>query len=163
MASIPRFTASGRLSQSFQSNLGHWIAHDVRPFPTEIHGSDARRSLRDPDHHTQEIIRSLESRCRAIGVYPELFPAAAYAVSGIAGRRCADLRKAVRPAEARDTARCLSAFARTMVQRDPNQALYHLLLAHAFVQESKIAWQVPPDFNAIREALTRASAKPTSR
>jgi hypothetical protein len=57
---------------------------------------------------------------------------------------------------ARRTAARLSAFARKLARRDPDEALFHLLLCQAFAQEAKNAWKVE-DYTAIKEALRKAT------
>jgi hypothetical protein len=84
-----------------------------------------------------------------------LFPAAAFQVAGMAASRGAEQRKAGRLDEARRTAACLFAFAKRLARRDPDEAVFHLILSDAFAQESKNAWKVE-DYTAIEEALQKA-------
>ena len=72
-----------------------------------------------------------------------------------AASRGAEQRKAGRLDDARHTAACLSAFAKTLIRRDPNEAVFHLVLSGAFVQESKNAWQIK-DYARIEDGLRRA-------
>ena len=51
------------------------------------------------------------------------------------------------------TAASLSAFGKMLTRRDPNEAVFHLVLCEAFDQEAKNAWKVE-DFPTI-EAATR--------
>ena len=75
------------------------------------------------------------------------------------GRHCrrsgAEQRKAGRLDDARQTAACLSAFAKKLVRRDPDNAAFHLVLCIAFEQESKNAWKVE-DFATIEDAMRKA-------
>ena len=102
----------------------------------------------------QAVIRALEFRCKALGV-DYLLPTAAYQLAGIAAGRSAKQRKVGRLDDARKTAACLFSFAKTLTQRDPDEAMFHLLLCIAFEQESKNAWR-PPDYTAIEDALRKA-------
>ena len=92
---------------------------------------------------------------RRWALYPALFPAAAFQVAAFAADRAAEQRKAGRLDDARRTAACLSAFAKLLARRDPNEAAFHLLLCEAFEQESKNAWKVN-DYPAIEGALRKA-------
>jgi hypothetical protein len=76
-------------------------------------------------------------------------------MAGIAADWGAEQRKAGRLDDARQTVAWLSAFAKTLARRDPNEAAFHLILCVAFEQESKNAWKVE-DYTAIREALRKA-------
>jgi len=84
-----------------------------------------------------------------------LLPAAALQVAGIAARRGAEQRKAGRLDDARQTAACLSAFAKKLARRDPDEAAFHLVLCEAFAQESKNAWKVE-DCATIEDSLRKA-------
>ena len=97
----------------------------------------------DPDVHADLVIRALESRCEALGANYSLLPAAALQVAGIAASRGEVTNEGrLRLDDARHTAACLSAFAKTPARRDPNNAAFHVLLCIAFEQESKNAWKV---------------------
>ncbi len=76
-------------------------------------------------------------------------------VANIAASRDSEQRKAGLLDDARRTAACLSAFAKRLARRDPDEAAFHLLLSEAFEQESKNAWKVE-DYTAIEEALRKA-------
>ena len=76
-------------------------------------------------------------------------------MAGIAAGRGAEQRKAGRLDDARHTAACLSAFAKTLARRDPDEAAFHLLLCVAFDQESKNAWKVK-DYATIEDAQRKA-------
>ena len=132
-----------------------WIANDVHPYPSGPNPTGESQGRLDPDAHAHAVIRALESRCEALGVDPALLPAAAFQVAGIAACRAAEQRKAGRLDDARQTAACLSAFAKTLARRDPNEAAFHLVLCMAFEQESKNAWQVE-DYATIEDALRKA-------
>ena len=112
-----------------------------------------RRGASDPDVHARAVIRALESRCEALGVYPALLPAAARQVCVIALGRATEQRKAGRLDDARWTAASLLAFGKVLARRDPNEAEFHMVLCEAFEQEAKNAWKVE-DFPTI-EAATR--------
>ena len=55
------------------------------------------------DREKHPVFQALESRCKALGVYPALLPAAAYEVAGIACYRGAQQRHAGRLDDARQT------------------------------------------------------------
>ena len=150
-----RFAAHKPLSERFEWKVADWIAEDIQPYPPHANAGGEPEGRLDPDAHAHAVILAIESRCKALGVYPALVPTAAYQVCGFAVGRGWEQRKAGRLAEARRTAACLSAFAKLMVKRDPKQAVYHLLLCQAFEQESKNAWKVP-DYTAIEAALRKA-------
>ena len=65
----------------------------------------------------------------------------------------AEQRKAGRLDDARWTAASLFAFGKVLARRDPNEAVFHVVLCEAFEQEAKNAWKVN-DFPTI-EAATR--------
>jgi hypothetical protein len=152
---IDKFPDKERLPETLEVRLGGWIAQDVNPYPAGGASSDKSMGRLDPDAHAVAVIRALESRCGALGDAPALFPTAALGVAYIAANRGAAERKAGRLDDARYTALCLSAFAKTLVRRDPSELHFHLLLSEAYTQESKNAWRVP-DFPAIDEALRKA-------
>ena len=154
-AAIQRFPANGRLPQLLQARVADWIASDVNPYPSGPNSTGESKGRLDPDAHADAVIRAIESRCEALGVDPSLFPAAAFQVAGIAAGRGAEQRKAGRLDDARQTAACLSAFAKMLARRDPDEAAFHLLLCVAFEQESKNAWKVE-DYAAIEDALRKA-------
>ena len=132
-----------------------WIARDIQPYPSGPKSTGEPQGRLDPDAHAHAVIRALESRCEALGVYPALLPAAAMQVAGIAVGRGAEQRKAGRLDDARRTAACLSAFAKMLARRDPNEAAFHLVLCEAFEQEAKNAWKVK-DFPTIEAATRKA-------
>jgi serine/threonine protein kinase len=150
-----RFAAHHPPSKRFEWKVADWIAEDIQPYPPQANADGKPEWRLDPDAHAHAVLLAIESRCKALGVYPALVPAAAFQVSGFAVARCAEQRKAGRLADARRTAACLSAFAELMAKKDPNEALYHLLLCSAFEQESKNAWKVH-DYTAIEAALRKA-------
>ena len=155
-AAIQRFPANRRLPELFEVESGGagLPATSTRIRPARIPPANPRAdSTRTPT--LIAVIRALESRCEALGVDPSLLPAAAFRVAGIAACRGAEQRKAGRLDDARQTAACLSAFAKTLARRDPNEAAFHLVLCEAFVQESKNAWKVK-DYTAIEDALRKA-------
>ncbi len=125
------------------------------PYPSGPNSTGEPKGRLDPDAHAHAVIRAIESRCKALGVDPALLPAAAFQVAGIAAGRAAEQRKAGRLDDARRTAACLSAFAKMLARRDPNEAAFHLILCEAFEQESKNAWKVE-DYATIEDALRKA-------
>ncbi len=140
-AAIQRFPASRPVPQVFQERVAVWIARDVQPYPSSPNSTGNPQGRLDPDAHARAVIRALESRCEALGVYPALFPDAAGQVCGIGCGRSAEQRKAGRLDDARWTAASLFAFGKILARRDPNQAAFHMLLSEAFEQESKNAWE----------------------
>ncbi len=56
--------------------------------------------------------------------------------------------------DARQTVASLSAFAKALLRRDPNEALFHLVLSAAFVQKSKNAWPID-DHTTIEDRLRK--------
>ncbi len=154
-AAIHRFPANRRLPEQFEARLAVWIAEDVNPCPPGPASTNEAKGRLDPDAHGRAVIRALESRCEALGLYPAMLPAAAFYVAAIAASRGAEQRKAGRLDDARQTAACLSAFAKTLARRDPDEAAFHLLLCVAFEQESKNARKVE-DYATIEDALSNA-------
>jgi len=154
-AAIQRFLANRRLPALIEARVAEWIANDVQPYPSGSNSTGESKGRLDPDAHAHAVIRALESRCEALGVVPSLLPAAALRVANIAASRGSEQRKAGLLDDARRTAACLSAFAKTLARRDPNEAAFHLLLCVAFEQEAKNAWKVE-DYTAIEEALRKA-------
>ncbi len=78
----------------FQEKVAHWIANDAQPFSSWPDSNGESTASLDPDAHAHAVIRALESRCEALGVYPAMFPAAASGVAGIAAYRAAEQRHA---------------------------------------------------------------------
>ena len=133
--------------------LADWIARDIESYPSDPKSTGKRQGRLDPDVHARAVIRALESRCEALGVYPALLPAAAVEVCGIAVGRAAEQRNAGCLDDARWTAASLAAFGKILVRRDPKDAEFQVVLCLAFEQEAKNAWEVA-DFPTI-EAATR--------
>jgi hypothetical protein len=154
-AAIPESLDDTRLPARLKLELARWIADDVNPYPSDANSTGESPGRLDPSAHAQVVIRALESRCEAIGVGPSLLPAAAFHMAGITANRGAEQRKAGRLDDACHTAACLSAFARTLVGRNPDEAAFHQVLSMAFVQESKNAWRIP-DHTTIEDRLRKA-------
>jgi hypothetical protein len=134
---IRKLPANRGLPARLKAEVAIWIASDGNPYPSGPNSTGESTGRLDPYAHADAVIRGLESRCEALGVGPSLLPAAAFHVAGIAARRGHEQRNADHLDDARYTAACLSAFAKTLVRRDPNEAAFHLVLCAAFVQESK--------------------------
>ena len=83
-AAIERFPANGRLPERLEEKVADWIAGDIQPYPSDPKSTGEPQGRLDPDAHADAVIRALESRCEALGVYPALLPAAALQVAGIA-------------------------------------------------------------------------------
>ena len=130
-AAIQRFPANGRLPERFEERVADWIARDIQPYPSGPKSTGEPKGRLDPDAHAHAVIRALESRCEALGVDPALLPAAAIQVAGIAAGRAPEQRKAGRLDDARRTAACLSAFAKMLARRDPDEAAFHLVLCRS--------------------------------
>jgi tetratricopeptide (TPR) repeat protein len=154
-AAIQRFPAKGRLPQLFEERVANWIANDVNPYPSGPNPTSEPKGRLDPAAHADSVVRALEARCEALGVNHSLLPATAVQVAAIAFYRGKEQRTAGRLDDARRTAACLSAFAKSLVRRDPFEAAFHLVLSDAFQQESKNAWAVK-DYAAIEDALRKA-------
>jgi len=152
---IQKLPANRRLPAGLQCEVACWIASDVNPYPPSTNSTGEPKGRLDPNAHADLVIRALEARCEAFGVDHSLLPAAAFQMAGIAANWGAVQRKAGRLDDARQTAACLSAFAKTLARRDPNEAMFHLLLCTAFAQESKNAWRVK-DHAMIEDALRKA-------
>jgi hypothetical protein len=154
-AAIRRFPADRRLPEPVEELAADWIAGEVdqnASGPDAI-GDPMGRS--DPEAHADTVIRALERKCGALGHYPNLLPAAAFQLAGWAASRGSEQRGAGRLDDARRTSECLSAFARTLARRNPNEAAFHLVQCFAFQQESKNAWKAG-DHAAIESALGQA-------
>jgi eukaryotic-like serine/threonine-protein kinase len=156
-AAMERIPANSRLPQRLADRVAIWIARDVQPYPSNPKSTGKPQGRVDPDAHARAVIRALESRCEALGVYPALFPSAAMQVCSIACGRGAEQRKAGRLDDARQTAACLSAFGKMLARRDPSEAAFHVVLCEAFEQEAKNAWKVE-DFPTIEAATRNALA-----
>jgi hypothetical protein len=160
-AAIRRFPPDRRLPPELvEARLAYWIAVDVNPYPASARSRGEAKGRLDPEAHARAIIRDLESRGEALGLDPSLFHAAALRVGGIAADRGAEERNAGRLDDARYTAASFSAFAKTLVQRDANEAKFHLLMCWAFEQEAKNAWKVNViDYATIERSLRAALAE----
>ena len=66
--------------QRLEERVADWIASDVQPYPSDPNSTGEPQGRLDPDAHAHAVIRALESRCEALGVYPALLPAAALQV-----------------------------------------------------------------------------------
>jgi tetratricopeptide (TPR) repeat protein len=154
-AAIQRFPAQQRLPAILEEKMGVWIAGDANPYPSSPNPTGEPMGRLDPDAHADLVIRALESRCEALGADPALFRAAALHVAGLGGLRAAEQRRAGHLDDARRTSACLSAFAKTLVRRDPDEAAFHLIRSAALQQESKNAWPVE-DYATIEDALRKA-------
>jgi len=152
-AAMERFPADRRLPELLAGKLAVWIARDIQPYPSDPKSTGKPQGRPDPEVHARAVILALESKCEALGVYPALLPAAALQVCAIAVGRAAEQRKAGSLDDARWTAASLFALGRMLARRDPNEAVFHVVLCEAFDQEAKNAWKVN-DFPTI-EAATR--------
>jgi hypothetical protein len=152
---IRKLPANRRLPAPLEREVASWIASDCNPYPSGPNSTGESTGRLDPYAHADAVIRALESRCEALGVGPSLLPAAAFQVAGIAASRGHEQREAERLDDARHTALCLSAFAKTLVRRDPNEAAFHLVLSLAFGQESKNARRIP-DHAKVEDGLRKA-------
>ncbi len=149
------FSAYRPRSEWFEWRVADWIAEDTQPYSTATDLTAESKGGGDVDAHAHGVIKVIESRCKSLGVYPALFPAAAWHVGAFATDRASDERRAGRLEDAQRTVARLFAFARLMQDRDSNEALYHLLLSIAFEQQSKNAWKIQ-DYPAIEGALRKA-------
>jgi eukaryotic-like serine/threonine-protein kinase len=152
---IQRFPANRRPPAWLEHKVARWIAGDVNLYPSGPNSTSESTVSLDPHAHADAMIRALESRCAAFGVDRSWLPTASLEVAAIAGVCGAEQRRAGHLDDARQTAACLSAFAKLLVRNNPRNAAFHLLLSSAFVQESKNAWQVD-DFTAIEAAYRNA-------
>jgi hypothetical protein len=138
-AAIRRFPADRSLPRRVESAAADWIASQVDPYPSCPAAIGEPIGGPDPEAHAARVIRGLECRCEALGHYPNLLPAAALQVARKAAYRGAGQRGAGHLDDARHTAACLSAFARALARRNPNEAAFRMLRCMAFEQESKNA------------------------
>ena len=134
--------------------LVDWIVSDVNPYSSGANPTGEIKGLFDPDAHAEKVIRALESRCKAIGVDHSLFPAVALQVanrlhSGHAATKCPP------PGRGPPDRRVSLCLRQETGAKNPREPAFHLLLAQAFEQESKNAWQVF-DYTAIKDALRKA-------
>ncbi len=154
-AAMETFPADRRLPNGLKQALAYWISRNVQSYPFDPVPTGDPRARPDPDVHAHAVIRAIESECRALGVYPALFPAAALRVCGVAVARGAEQRKAGRLDDARWTASSLFAFGQVLARRAPDDAAFHVVLSEAFDQEAKNAWKVN-DFPRIEAATRKA-------
>jgi serine/threonine protein kinase len=158
-AAMDRFPAGKRLPQRPAVRLAVWIAHDIQPYPSDPKSTGKPQGRLDPDVHAGAVILALDSKCKALGVYPALLPAAAWEVCGIASARAAEQRKAGHLDDARWTAASLFVFAKALKRRDPKEAMFQVVLSEAFEHQAKNAWKVndlPTIEAATRNALVAA-------
>jgi hypothetical protein len=152
---IQQLPGDRRLPARLKREVASWIDSDSNPYPSGPNPTRDSKGRLDPYLHADAVIRAIESRCEALGVDSSLLPAAAFHVAGIAAGRGSELRTAGRLDDARQSAACLSAFAKTLIRRDPKEAAFHLVLSAAFVQESKNARRIP-DHATIEDRLRKA-------
>ena len=166
-AAIQRFPPNVRFRELVQWRIASWIAEEANLNPSVADSDLDPNGRLDPAADAAAVIRSIESRCEALGGSPNLFRDAAIRVAEIAGQRGRTQRHAGRLDDARRTATCLSAFANRLARREPDVAELHLLLCEAYEQESKNAWEAfeqesknaskkVEDFPAIEEATRNA-------
>jgi hypothetical protein len=154
-AAIQKIPAEAQRSQLFQDRVAHWIAADIQSSFYDPTSNGEPQSRLDLAAHAHAVIRALESKCNTLGVYPVLFPVAAFQMACIHADRGSEQRKAGRLDDARQTAAFLSAFGKTLERRDPDEPAFHLILSIAMEQESKNAWKVE-DYATIEHALSNA-------
>lgn len=154
-AAIRRFPANRRLPQLLEEKVAIWIANDVNPYAPGPNPAGEPEGRLDPVAHAHLIIRALEARCEEFGANHRLLPAAAIQVANAACTRGKEQRTARHLDDARRTAACLSAFARTLLRRDSNEAAFHVVLCIAFEQEAKNASEVR-DYAGYEAALRKA-------
>jgi hypothetical protein len=152
---IRKLPANSRLPAWLEREVASAIASDCNPYPSGPNSTGESTGRLDPYAHADAVIRALESRCEALGVGHSLLPAAAFQVAGIAASRGGEQRKVDRLDDALHTAACLSAFAKTLVRRDHNEAWFHLVLCQALAQESKNARRIP-DHAKVEDGLRKA-------
>jgi hypothetical protein len=166
-AAIQRFPPNRWMSKLSQARVAQWIAAEVQPYPAGRDSAGRATAHLDPDAHADSLIRAVEAKCKALGVYPALFPAVVLDVAAMAAYRGKALRDSGRLDDAREIVQCFSAFAREVALRDPDEPAFHMAMSIAFAQESKNAWKVE-DFatielalmNALREARTALRLDP---
>jgi hypothetical protein len=66
------------------------------------------------------------------------------------------IRRAGSLDDARHTAACLTAFAKALLRRDPDEAAFHLVRAEAFAQDSKNARRIPEHAAIVEDGLRKA-------
>jgi hypothetical protein len=157
-AAIRRFPPDRRLPELVEERVADWIAGAISPYPSAPNRTGQPTGGLDPEAHADFVIRAIESKCDALGVDRSSFPTVTYRVGLIAVSRGSEQRQAGLLDDARQTAARFSAFAKRLVRRDPNEAVFHLVLSQAFAQAAKNAWKVE-DYNAIEEALRKAIAE----
>jgi serine/threonine protein kinase len=153
-----RCAANVPLSKRFEWKVADWIAERIEADPPRANANAEPDVGLDPGTNAHELLLAIESRCKVLGVYPTLLPAAAYQVGCVAFLRSWKQRNSGDLAAARRTTASQFAFAMLMAKRDPNEAFYHLLLSQAFEQESKNAWKVH-DFKTIEGSLRKSLAE----
>jgi hypothetical protein len=154
-AAIRKLPVDRPFTELVRAEVGHWLARVLEPYLAGTNTTGKPMGRLDPDAHAELVIQALESWCEALGIDRSAVPAVAFQVGMSAPWHGSRQRKADLLGDARRTAACLAAFARRLVQRDPDEALFHLLLSQAFEQESKNAWKVE-DHATIEAALRKA-------
>jgi hypothetical protein len=153
---IRKLPDSMRLPTRLKWEVVFWIAADGNPYRSGANSTGESTCRLDPVAHADAVIRALESRCEALGVGTSLLPDAAFHVAGIAASRGAEQRKVERLDDARHTAACLTAFAKALLRRDPDEAAFHLVRAEAFAQDSKNARRIPEHAAIVEDGLRKA-------
>ena len=168
-AAIGQFPPDVRFRKWVQWRIANWIA-DLPNLNPSVPDSDlAQKDRLDPAADADAVIRTIESRCEALGVAPDLFRDAAARLAENAMEKGWTQRQAGRLSDARRTAACLSAFANKLTRREPFVAKFHVMLCEAFEQESKLAWETYKqeskkapkrvgDFPAIEDTTRKALA-----
>ncbi|MDE2508974.1 MAG: serine/threonine protein kinase, partial [Planctomycetota bacterium] len=106
-AAMERFPADRRLPEPLTDRMAVWIARDIQAYPPEPESTGKPPRPLDPEVHAREVLRTLDSRCEALGVSPDLLPAAAVQLAVSAFLRATAQRTAGRLDDARWTAASL--------------------------------------------------------
>jgi eukaryotic-like serine/threonine-protein kinase len=158
---IQRCPAGGRLARLLRDRLAYWIADDVSRRPSDPKTRGESKTRLEPETDAQAVIHVIESRCKALGVYPGLLPSTAFEVAGIGVYRSVEQRAAGRLDDARQTAAWLLDFGKTLERRNPDEAAFQLILSLAFEQEAENARKVEEYATteaALSQAIRKASA-----
>jgi tetratricopeptide (TPR) repeat protein len=157
-AALQRFPADQPPSTGLRAMLASWIAQEVDAYPANPDRTGGPWVGLDPRAHARAVIQALESRCDALGLDRGLVPEIAHGVAVVAIGRGSEQRRSGQLDDARRTAAKLAAFAKRLVERDPDEPMYHIMLGQAFEQDAKNAWKTE-DFAAIEDGLRKATAE----
>ncbi len=150
---LARFPEGMRLPTPLELLVDDLIAEEIC-----AEASAALRRGDDPSAIAEAVVASLDVRLASLRGHPGAIEGIIRRLSQRGSLDVVASRRAGRLDEARATVGWMIALGHALQRRDPRSSGAHLLVCHARVQESKIAW-LSPDLPAVERALRAALAE----